>query len=282
MQKLSNSAIISIISKLLIILVIAKSLSLALWWYLPNDGIDIKEKYNFQPKYQRVVFSNMIIQEKKTVKKKPKKITDGINITNMILKAIYGTNKKAFVIVAMKNRPKKTEVIAIGEIFKGYKLKSITISSAIFEKNSKDYVLVLKDTTTSKKSKSLSKSYITKVKNIKKYKNISKSSDGLVNVSRKDIAYFAKNPKQIWREISIHEVKDGRKIVGFKIKRIQKNSRFAMLGLKKGDLITMANNIKLESYKDAIDIYNNIDKLDTIQIVVIRDNQEVELVYEIN
>ena len=282
MQKLSNSAIISIISKLLIILVIAKSLSLALWWYLPSDGIEIKEKYNFQPKYQRVVFTNMIIPEKKVVKEKPKKITDGINITNMILKAIYGTNKKAFVIVSMKSSPKKTEVIGLGEEFKGYKLKSITISSAIFEKNSKDYILLLQESKKSKGSKSISKSYITKVSNHKRATNVTKNSNDLVNVSRKDIVYFAKNPKQIWREISIHEVKDGKKIIGFKIRRIQKNSKFAMLGLKKGDLITMANNIKLESYKDAIDIYNSIDKLDTIQIVVIRNNQEVELVYEIN
>ena len=279
MKKLSNSALISIISKLLIILVVAKSLSLLLWWYLPNDGIEIKEKYNYQPTYQRVVFNNMITQEKKTIKEIPKKVVDSINITNMLLKAIYGTDKKAFVIVAMRNSPKKTEVIGIGEDFKGYRLKSITISTAIFEKNKKDYILLLEE---SKSSKSLQKSYITKVRDKNRVRNITTYDDEIVEVSRKDIAYFAKNPKQIWREISIKEVREGKKIIGFKIRRIDKNSKFAMLGLKKGDLITMANNIKLESYKDAINIYNNIDKLDTIQIVVIRDNQEVELVYEIN
>ncbi|MEA2100522.1 MAG: hypothetical protein U9P72_10385 [Campylobacterota bacterium] len=282
MIKLSNSLLISTISKLLILLVVAKSLSLGLWWYLPNDGIEIKEKYNYQPTYQRVVFNNMIIQEKKIVKEIPKKVTDSINITNMILKGIYGTNKKAFVIVAMKSSAKKTEVIGIGEIFKGYKLKSITISSAIFEKNSKDYVLLLEERKGKKGSKSISNSYITKVARTSSLRGSSINYDKPVGVSRKDIAYFAKNPKQIWREISIKELRDGKKIIGFKIRKINKNSKFAMLGLQKGDLITMANNIKLESYKDAIDIYNKIDKLDTIQIVVMRNNQEVELVYEIN
>jgi len=281
MLKLSNSKIISIITKLLVLVVIAKALSLVLWLYLPSDGVDVKKRYSYQPKYQRVVFNNMIIQEKKVTKKVTKKV-DGINITNMVLKAIYGTDKKAFVIVAMKRFPKKTEVIGIGESFKGYKLKSITISSAIFEKGSKDYILNLAVSKKSKKSKSLSKNYIKRVVS-KKANTIPKvSADDTVSVSRKDIGYFAKNPKQIWKEISIHEVKDGKKIVGFKVTNIKRNSKFAMLGLHKGDLIVMANNRKLESYKDAIDIYKNIDKLDTIQIVVIRNNQEVELVYEIN
>jgi type II secretory pathway component PulC len=56
----------------------------------------------------------------------------------------------------------------------------------------------------------------------------------------------------------------------------------ATLGLREGDVIIKANNIELKSYKDAIDIYNGLDQLDAVQIVVLRENQEVELVYEIH
>ena len=293
MRKLSNSAIISIVSKLLILLVIAKGLSLVLWWYLPSDGIEMKIKSSYQPKYQRVQFKNMIKQEVVVVEKKVvEKVVDTISITNMILKGLYGTPANAFVIVAMKVTPKKTEILGIGEDFKGYKLKSITPSSAIFEKDSKDYALKLEESTKKKNSKKRSVGEITKVSNKSSAKSIKKApintSTGIINsddsrmVSRKDIAYFASNPKQIWRDISIKEVKKGKKIVGFKIRKIKKTSKFALLGLRKGDIIIKANNVRLESYKDAINIYKNINKLDTIQIVVIRDNQEVELVYDIN
>ena len=280
MRKLSNSAIISIVSKLLILLVIAKGLSLVLWWYLPSDGIEMKIKNNYQPKYQRVQFKNMIKQEVVVVEKKVvEEVVETIGITNMLLKGLYGTSTNAYVIVAMKITPKKTEIIGIGEEFKGYKLKSITPSSAIFEKDSKDYALKLEESTKKQNSKNKSIGDITRVQ---KKKTIVKGSDKPIGVSRKDIAYFAKNPKQIWRDISIKEVVVDGKIIGFNIRKIKRNSKFAILGLQKGDLIIKANNIRLESYKDAINIYKNINKLDTIQIVVIRDEQEVELVYDIN
>ncbi len=278
MIKLSNSSLMKIVFKLLILLLVAKSITLVLWWYLPNDGVEIKVKNNYQPKYQRVYFSNMLL--KSTAKKdmqtqESERVTvtsesfSGISITNMLLKGLYGTSSKAFVIVSMKATPKKTEILSIGDIFKGYRLKSITRNSAIFEKDSKDYILTLDKGVRANDPKIISTSTKT-------------TSKDKLGVSRKDIAYFAKNPKQIWRDISIKEVKDGKKILGFKVTKIKRRSKFADLGLQKGDLIIKANNIKLQSYKDALEIYKNIDKLDAVQIVVLRDNQEVELVYDLN
>jgi len=277
MIKLSNSSLMKILFKLLILLLIAKSITLGLWWYLPSDGVDVKVKNNYQPKYQRVYFSNMIVN--KSIKKETptQEIEEtistnefsGINITNMLLKGLYGTSSKAFVIVAMKATPKKTEILSIDDVFKGYRLKSITSKSAVFEKNSKNYILTLDKSIRANDPKIMSQPVKT-------------TSKDKLGVSRKDIAYFAKNPKQIWRDISIKEIKDGKKILGFKVTKIKRRSKFADLGLKKGDLIIKANNVKLESYKDALALYKNIDKLDAIQIVVMRDNQEVELVYDLN
>ncbi len=277
MIKLSNSSLMKILFKLLILLLIAKSITLGLWWYLPSDGVDVKVKNNYQPKYQRVYFSNMIVN--KSIKKETptQEIEEtistnefsGINITNMLLKGLYGTSSKAFVIVAMKATPKKTEILSIDDVFKGYRLKSITSKSAVFEKNSKNYILTLDKSIRANDPKIMSQPVKT-------------TSKDKLGVSRKDIAYFAKNPKQIWRDISIREIKDGKKILGFKVTKIKRRSKFADLGLKKGDLIIKANNVKLESYKDALALYKNIDKLDAIQIVVMRDNQEVELVYDLN
>ena len=87
---------------------------------------------------------------------------------------------------------------------------------------------------------------------------------------------------KIWKNISIHEVKKNGKINGFKVNKINQNSVFAKLGLKEGDLIIKLNNKKLDSYREALKIYKHIDDLDSVQIVVMRNNQEVELVYEIN
>ena len=268
MIKLSNSKFILVLTKLLILLVVAKALSLFVLWYLPSEGVELSVKENYQPKYQRVDFKNMITKSTAKQVKSVRQTNSGISITSMVLKGLYGTKHKGFVIVAMKSSPKKTSIIGVGESYQGYELKSISSRSAMFSKNGSDFVLSLEMMKNS--------SAITKVS---KVAQVQESSP---EVSRNDISYYAKNPDKIWKDISLKEVMNGKELNGFKVTKINASSKFASLGLKRGDVIIKANNVRLKSYRDAIQIYKNIDNLDTVQIVVIRDNQEKELVYEIN
>jgi len=270
MSKLSNSTLLKIFTKLLILLALAKAISLALWWYLPSDGVELNIKENYQPKYQRVDFKNML--ESKVVAAETKVQTtdtsNSISITNMILKGLYGNAVQGYAIVSLKSNVKKTTIIALGEKFSGYTLKEILIDSAIFTKGSKEYILSLEKP---KKGRS----------SISKVTRVPHSSDSK-SVARSDIMYYSKHPKEIWKDISITEVKEYGKIKGFKVIKIRAKSKFAALGLKKGDVIIRANNVDLKSYRDALNIYKNISEIETMQIVVMRNNQEVELVYEIN
>ncbi len=285
MIKLSNSNLLSVVTKLLVLLVIAKGVSLVGWWYLPSDGEEISKKTSYQPKYQRVDFKSMV--QKSVPKRQAKEsveessVESGVSITNMTLKGLYGNAKRGFIIVALKSAPKETTIVGVGEVYSGYRLKSIAIDSAKFTKSSKEYVLELA------KAKN-SKSFINKVnkpssQRAQRYQDqFGDEEISEKEVSREDINFYAKNPKQLWKDIAIKEVKKGKKIEGFKVTRIDPKSKMATLGLKKNDLIIKANNKELKSYKDAIDLYKNINKLDTIQIVVLRNNQEKELVYEIH
>ncbi|MEA1891994.1 MAG: PDZ domain-containing protein [Campylobacterota bacterium] len=271
MIRLSNSKWMLIFTKLLILLVVAKGVSLLIWWSCPSEGVELSIKENYQPKYQRVNFKNMIEKDKSQADKAVKQTADGgINITNMILKALYGTKDKGYAIVAMKATPKKTSIIEIDESFRGYRLVAILPKSAKFHRDGSEFILSLD------KIKETSAT----VENRLQDSNIAIDKPAIV--SRGDISYYAKNPKQIWKDISIKEIRDGKKIKGFKVTKINPNSRFARLGLQRGDLIIKANNMHLRSYREALQIYKKIDKLDAIQIVVMRNNQEVELVYEIN
>lgn len=274
MIKLSNSKLLSIFTLLLVLILIAKSISLIGMWSLPSDGVSLNVKPNFQPKYQRVDFKNMLsIRQQKTQQQEILSASTGISITNMVLKGLYGTKDKGFIIVALKVSPKKTTILSIGEVFSGYTLKSISRNSATFVKGGTNFTLMLES---AKQTASI----------VSKSNQASTQSDdepiSQQVVTRTDIAYYAKNPKQIWKEISIREVKEGKKIKGFKIVRIDPSSKFATMGLKKGDLIIKANNVELKSYRDALNIYTKIDKIDVIQIVIIRNGIEKEIVYEIN
>ena len=75
---------------------------------------------------------------------------------------------------------------------------------------------------------------------------------------------------------------NGNKIEGFKIERINKDSAFAKLGLKEGDIIKSVNNSVLESYADAFKVYNNMENTKYLNMEILRNNEIVELNYEID
>jgi len=269
MIKLSNSIFLAIFAKLLTLLVVAKSIALVLLWVLPNEGVELNEQKSYKPKYQKVDFENMIHSPIDAQgKNAAQNASNAVSITSMVLSGLYGKENYGYVVVALKASPSKTSIIAIGEEFSGFTLHSIASMSATFTKAGKEYTLELeKIKAGGGDSASAAETQI--------------EDTSPKSVSKEDIALYAKSPQDIWKEISIVEVKNGETIEGFKVTKILKNSKMASLGLREGDVIIKANNIELKSYKDAIEIYNGLDKLEAVQIVVLRENQEVELVYEI-
>ncbi len=268
MSKLSNSYMLKVITRLLILLAVAKGISLAIWWFSPSDGVELQIEDNYNPPYQRVDFSSMLQSALSTKKSATTSsvTSSGVSINNMILKGLYGEGSQGFAVVALKSSPNKTSIVSVGDNFSGYVLKIILSSSVVFTKNNQEYILEMNEMSVP------SSSLITEVVD----------SAEPTDVSRKDIKFYSDNPKQIWRDIEISEVKNGEKIKGFKVGRINEKSKMYELGLKQGDLILEVNNVKLKSYKDALDVYKEIDKLQTIQIVILRNNTQMELVYEIN
>lgn len=261
MTKISNSKYVSILTKLLVLLVMANILSLILLWYLPENGVDVEIHKDYHTQYIRVDFKNMLNA------KNSDQTASISGINNMILKGLYGNEDRGFVIIAMKSSPTQTSVVAVGESFQGYTLKAIKNSSVIFYKNDQEYLLNIQTVVVGDRFTSSPHE---------------EERSTFHQVSRSDITSYIKNPAEIWKSISIEDVKEGATLKGFRVTRIDPNSQLATLGLKKGDIIIKVNNKVLKTYNDVFGIYNNIDKLDAINLVVQRNNQEVELTYEIN
>jgi len=270
MMLLSNSKLLNVGVKLLSLVLVAKVIALVLWWYLPSEGVDLKLQNSYRTKYQRVDFSHMLASIKQQFHKtKKKRVVNALSINSMVLSGLYGNKHNGFAIVAKKSSPKKTKIVAIGESFEGYTLKDILSDGVVFSRASKEYILKLK----SVKTKPMNR-YIQKVKP-------KESANSEYDVSKKDIDYYSSHPSQIWKDIAISEIRKHGKITGFRVNRIRKNSKMAMIGLQVGDVIIRANNVDLKSYRDALNLYNDIDKIDTIDLIVLRNNQEKEIIYEI-
>jgi len=274
MQNLSNTKILKIITKLLILLLLAKLVSVIVWWYLPSEGMELNVEKSYRSEYQRVDFKNMLIKSK--VLQAPTNTatnTRAYSINSLVLKGLYGSHFNGFAIVAKKSTPKDTTIVSVGEVYAGYTLKEIKLTQVIFTRSHKDYVLLLDN------AKVTSKGKITKIANASNADSMEDVTQR--SVSKEDIKTYSKDPSKIWKDIAIAPLKKSGKIVGFQVNRIKAGSKMASLGLKKGDIIIKANNIELKSFKDALNLYKKIDTLKTIALVVLRNNQEKELIYEI-
>lgn len=275
MQNLSNIKFLPILVKLFVLLLVAKIIGLLIWWYLPSEGIELNAKKSYQAKYQRVDFKNMLIRVK-TPKQANRQIKTSLktyNINSFILTGLYGNKLSGFAIIAKKSSPKKTTILSIGELYEGYKLKEIAMQKVFFTKGGKEYTLSLRKTVT--------KSYIKSINGLQHSTN-NNDIGNEKTVTKKEINYYLRSPSHIWNDIAINAYKSAGKTVGFKIYRIKKGSKMATLGLKKGDIMIRANNIKLTSYNDAINLYKKINTINTLSLVVLRNNQEKEIIYEIH
>jgi len=268
-----NPARMQIIRNLLIVILIAKAVSLVMLWYFPGEGVNYNASSSKMPEYKRYSLRNII---------QPTQLPDarsatgptgeeltayGPNISNMVLTGLYKSKDSGFVIIALKAKPNDSQVLGIDDVFQGYQLRKILDNGAVFSKGGQNYSLYFSEE--EERGRSVAKGASTT------------GAEGVQQVAKSDISYYAKNVEEIWKDISIIEVKQGNQITGFKVTRIKPNSPFAKLGLRQGDIIIKANNKPMTSYKDAIAIYNGIDKLQALELVVLRNNQETEIVYEI-
>jgi len=252
-------------TRIVLVIIIGKVLGLILLWSLPNEGVDFYEEKRMLPPYHIYKLGVFIdsTKVKKGAKQEKEKIQSGIN--TMILKGLYRKKKTGYIIISMKAAPKKTEILGIGESYGGYTLVEIKPSSAVLEKGSKHYIIELP----TDKLVTLRKKHAPFIEG-QPYK-----------MSRAEIQEYAKNFGQILEDINIIEVKNRGKLKGFKITRIRPNTPFSYLGLQKGDIIIKVNNEPLKSYADALNIYQNIDDIKEIELIVMRNNKEKELRYEI-
>jgi len=268
-----NPSHIRIVRNLLVIILIAKAISLVILWYFPSEGVSYHSGSAKMPEYRRYSVQNII-----RAAQRPDAATAmgegsgglaayGPNISNMLLKGLFKRKDGGFVIIALKAKPNDSEVIGIGEAFQGYTLEKILEDGAVFSKNDQSYSLY----------------FFTEEQNggYAPKPDATQGEGTTKQVAKSDITHYAKNVDQIWQDIGIIEVKQDGVITGFKVTRIKPNTPFADLGLRQGDIIIKANNKPMTSYKDAIAIYNGIDKLEALELVVLRNNQETEIVYEI-
>ena len=269
--------IITFFIPLSFVIIFAYAIDTGLYLYLPKSKsvkLDIKDiavqykKYNIKKAFKEHKKKIKIVkQQKKSIKPEYQLLSQ------IVLKAIYATanSKHGWIIISEKNI-NKTYILSVGDLFKKYKLIDVFPKYVLFKKYNKISKVLLDN------SKIKTKYTYTQNTHVK---NDVIFQDNTYKLRKTILEKYIQNPKQIWNNISIKEIKRNGKIDGFKVLGLRRGSIFDKLGLQKGDIIKEVNNIKLKSYANALLFYKKIKKIKNIHLLILRDNIEMELDYEI-
>ncbi len=296
MKNITNSRLFSTLLFFLTVLFIAKLLWLiASIFVLPKSGVDYTEKNKLKSFYYPVRLSNVKQRKAPVVIKapvKPKPTPKKVIVENMKGYKLLALYVSGDTLISTISKGAKTKVLGKGESFNGFKLISSRANTALFNKGGKDFTLELKNIKKAKAKKTTSK----KVKHKKvKHKRVahapSKSllKKGIVSsangetkvVSKGLLSSYTKDIDKVWKDIGIGEHKVNGVLTGFKVNFIKKNSDFEKLGLKRGDILTSINGQELDSYNAAFSFYKEMDSIENLTLSIKRNNQDMELEYEI-
>jgi len=258
---------------LLILAAIAKALSLGSIYFLKNRGISQVVDSSYTMPYKGYRFSKSFGIIEPAAIKSPEQLKANqpiYNLSSLELKAIYKTSKGGFIVALDNKKAKKSVFIKVNSEYNGYTLKELTNEKATFDRNGQKYKIEFKK----KKSSAL-------ITPPSRPKTATRSDDIIRAVSKTEVHKYTKDFKSIWKSISIKEVKENDKIIGFKVNSIKEGTIFYKLGLKKGDIITAVNNKPMKSYASAFKIYKGVKTMTSLKITVTRNNQTKDLEYEI-
>jgi len=205
------------------------------------------------------------------------------DISTLKLLALY---RGADIIVITIAKGTQTKVMSKGDIMDGYRLDGATAREAIFTKEGKTYRIELEKT---KESGTSSVNYHGNNKSINSTPKDANSSgekikkvDDVTTVDRGLFGHYRKNMDEIWKNIGIGEAKQDGEIIGFRVNFIKRDSDFAKLGLRRGDIILAVNGTRLDGIDKAMGIYQELDNIEELSLTVKRGEETMELEYAVN
>ncbi len=248
-------------------------------WLSPID-IDQAEDQSSKALYYKVKLTpNNIAAPQKTQPQKKTKIAGSIKEIKLL--AIYNASDISVVTVEYR---KKTKVLGTGDVLNGFTLEGAGSNFAMFSRDTKNYKVLL-----AKNSKASSN--ISTIKSVPAVKSMVQTKKALGEVTnegdvkiidRSLLEHYANNMEDIYKNIGISEVKEGKDLKGFKINFVKKDSPFSKLGIQRNDVIKSINGQEIKSYNAAFNVYKNIKDVESLNMVIMRGKEEMELEYEIN
>lgn len=247
--------------------------------WLSALDIDQVEDQSSKSLYYRVKLTPNNTAAPQKVVPKATKIAGSIKEIKLL--AIYNASDISVVTVEYRN---KSKVLGSGEVINGFTLEGAGNDFAMFSKDDRNYkVALVKNSKVSSSTSSIKSVPTPEVKEKTKKVLGEVTNEGAAKIiDRSLLDHYANNMDDIYKNIGVSEIKEGKDLKGFKINFVRKDSPFSKLGIRRDDVIKSINGQEITSHNAAFGVYKDIKNIDNLSLVIIRGKEEMELEYEIN
>jgi len=188
------------------------------------------------------------------------------------IKAIYRSYDDSFISIS---DGKLSTVVPLHGVYKNhFRLVALTDTTALFRGFGKSYRLRLGE------DDNLARQEVVK-RTIADPAHPDTKHDEWRSIPYQTIAEQLSNLQTLGKKLDITPEMSQGKITGFRVNSIAPDVVFAQMGIVNGDIIQSVNNKKIESYPDMLALISQVPHLRSIRIVVLRNNLDKELIYEI-
>lgn len=261
----NSSLLVRVFVRFLFMALLAKAISISLWFFLPKEGMQNSAETQFVMPYMRYTIEGFRL---KVPDIKAAEEANSLSIDSLILKAIYMMGAESIVVVAPKAAADKSETIRIGELFEGYTLEKAYNDYALFSKNAKQYRLYMVEQTAASRQKNARSSP-------------KESVNTLHQISLDEVKKMTSNPEDIWKNIGLQPHSTDGKQDGFRVSFVKKGGVFESLGLRTGDVIRSINNKEITNNAQAFGAYQEFKDAKALKVTIQRGKETMELEYEI-
>lgn len=269
---------------LVVMLVVKLIWVVVAFFWLPTTGVEYSEERGIKNLYYRV----RIAPDRQAPKVEQRKAVPQASIKDIDLLGIYSASGITVVTVQHKG---KTKVLSRGESINGFVLEGAGSDFATFSKEEKLYTVTLlkpkKSSSGTGSIKTVNSSDTESPKEAKNEQDQTPTGE-IVDVGDRKIidrsllTHYTTNMNDIFKDIGIQDMKEGDTVTGFQVSFVRRGSHFSKLGLQKGDIIKSVNGQEINSYNAAFGIFKEVQNMANMTLVIIRDNKEMELEYEVN
>ncbi|MCH9812319.1 MAG: PDZ domain-containing protein [Epsilonproteobacteria bacterium] len=279
MNQKSNNLLHTFALFVLLPIAVVKLLWSGVLFFLDKDAMPTPTESEYRYHYSINPSKNLIgtpVVEKKPVKQ----VESNQRIKDIKLKGTFNSKNESFIVLEDNLG---TTFLYKNEKYIGYKLVEVYEERAVLQKNGQNYDIVLE----SDDSKGRIQQNVTTPPPSDPVANQEPEAATFVpgmpvELTRKELDSYVKNPNKIWKNIRIQELRREGQLQGFRVNYVKKGSFFEKSGLKSGDVIKSIDGKEIKSLADVMKYYSNVETLENLSLSVSRGDEELELEFNVN